>query len=129
MTKQTKQTCEQCGKDSANSEGYCVECDYTTKQAHTPTPWEAINEDTAGDGMFSIVPQRSGGTIASIYGDTKLEAKSNASFIVQACNSHEELLSFVRYYGSLSGSERSDKHINSRLSNRAKALTIKAEAH
>ncbi len=118
MTKQTKKK-SNCICDVNPDDCPAIKHDNQSKQskqAHTPTPkhkrtpgeWVAINEDTAGNGPYSIIPDGPGGTIASVYGDTVCEAQANASFIVRACNSHDaltealsQLLDRLDHHGSI----------------------------
>ena len=61
----------------------------------TPRLWKVDKEMVEGSGLY-IVPSGEGGSIAEAYGDTIKEQKANAKLIVQAVNSHEELIALVR---------------------------------
>lgn len=83
-----------------------VECE---EEAHTATPWKAIydrddfllhgfNYDDHNEPLI-ITDEEEPWTIASIAGGLEgnlIEQKANASFIVRACNSHEELLEVLK---------------------------------
>ena len=64
----------------------------TKSMKHTQGPFVVEGKNGMDDALFHIIPAGEGGTIASVWGDSKAGAKANAEFIVRACNSHEELL-------------------------------------
>ena len=77
-------------------------------QKHTPLPWELDPEGKSRvytEGYDNMIPHyrilgviggKAGRTVADVGGwRDRLNAKADASFIVQACNAHEDLLAAV----------------------------------
>ena len=72
-----------------------------TKQAHTPTPWKAVESSTNGepDGGTLWLVTEDDETVANLsrIGAKAFEVqRANAAFIVKAVNCHEEFLAALK---------------------------------
>lgn len=109
----------------------------TMKTEHTPTPWEMLPAYTNRN-AYPIGKLRNAGATkywdivgeATGIGGTEEEDKANASFIVRACNAHDELLAACKRTKALIESEYCGRLANTPFQgfiNEVEAAIAKAE--
>ena len=112
-----------------NAEG-CFGCEYEGEEdKHTEIPWK-FGEEILGSERRFIETGKEKLAIAEMI-TFRDNWKANADFIVRACNSHDELLEWVRKLADQleMGGDEIYHDINKGFVDRARQIIAKAEAH